>query len=193
MGVDQPEAAQAAAASAQATPVGELDARAAPDHHVLDGAAAVEQDAHLTAHVVRKRRQLPGQLVGDEAIVREAATSETFEGFDLAGLEAGRVSVDLDGRAPATLLEARVAGGGTDRCAEDARVGVRPGARRTTPMEGRGGALARTGSHGRSSGGGAGKSSCLWRTRSSPRRPGCRPRPRPGLCSGHSWCCAPRK
>ena len=63
-------------------------------------AGAVEQHADLAADLARELGQLAGQLVRDQAVGREAASDETLERLDLAGLEAAGVAEDLDGVAP---------------------------------------------------------------------------------------------
>ena len=70
------------------------------------------------------------------AVTGEAASGEAFEGLDLAGLEAGRVSVDLDGRAPATRVRDGVAGGGRWRLADDREGRSPPGSAADDPRRG---------------------------------------------------------
>ena len=94
-------AAQPPATRSQAAPVGKLGAAGAADHHVLDGSRAVEQNPDLSADVIRDGGHLSCEVIGDDAVVREPAPGEAFERLDLAGLEASRITVDLDGVAPA--------------------------------------------------------------------------------------------
>jgi hypothetical protein len=70
------------------------------DHDVLHAARSIEQDADLSADIVGKLGQLSGELIGNDSVFREASAPQAFERFDLAGLEAGRVAMDLDGVAP---------------------------------------------------------------------------------------------
>jgi hypothetical protein len=59
--------------------------------------ASVDEDADRPADVVAQLRELPGELVGDEAIGRQVAAVEALEGADLARLEALGVAEDADG------------------------------------------------------------------------------------------------
>ena len=93
--VDAAQAAQAAATGAQTTPVGQLDRVGVAHHHVLDIAPAVDQDADLSPDLPADLRQLPGQLLCEQLIGRDAAPEEPIEPADLAGFEAVRVAEDL--------------------------------------------------------------------------------------------------
>jgi hypothetical protein len=64
---------------------------------VLDGSCAVEEDADLPSGISGDFRQRAREFVVDDAVRLDAASREAFEGFDLAGLEAGGVAVDLNG------------------------------------------------------------------------------------------------
>ena len=82
MGVDAAQAAQPAAAGAQAAPVRQLDAPAVADHHVGDGARAVDEHADLAADLAGELGEPPGELVGDEPVGGEAALREALELLD---------------------------------------------------------------------------------------------------------------
>lgn len=96
VGMDQAKASQPAAARAQATPIGQLGARRTADHHVLDIAAAIDQDADLATDFRRQFGHCTSQVIRDEPVLLEAAASEPLEGLCLARLETAGVAVDLD-------------------------------------------------------------------------------------------------
>jgi hypothetical protein len=79
---------------------------------VLDCAATVEEDAYLASDVVRELGQLASQLIRDDSIIRDSALAETFERFDLTGLESSGVSVDLDGVLLRSIAKSRPGGRG---------------------------------------------------------------------------------
>jgi len=110
--VDQAEAAQSAPAGAQATPIGELDARWAADHHVLDIAPTVDQHADLATDLRGQLGQCASEVVRDEAVCLEASSAESLEGLRLTRLEAAGIAVNLDrdGSTP-TPCEGCVASG----------------------------------------------------------------------------------
>ena len=56
--VDEPQAAKASAAAADTAEIGQEDLRRVADHHVLDRAAAIDQDADLAVQLRRLRREL---------------------------------------------------------------------------------------------------------------------------------------
>jgi hypothetical protein len=62
------------------------------------GAAPVHQHADRPPHVVTQRRELAGELVGEQAVGGEMASVEALEGADLTCLEALGVAEDADGR-----------------------------------------------------------------------------------------------
>lgn len=64
---------------------------------MLDGSGAVEEDANLSAGIRGNFGQRASEVVIDDAIGLDAPAREAFEGFDLAGFEAGGVAVDLNG------------------------------------------------------------------------------------------------
>jgi hypothetical protein len=116
MGLDEAEAAQAAAAGTQTAPVRQLGAGGATDQDVLDGPGAVEEHADLAADLAGEAGQLAGQFVRDEAVGGEPATDEALERLHLAGFETMRVAVNLDevllwaGRAGGPRLLRRASG-----------------------------------------------------------------------------------
>jgi hypothetical protein len=63
---------------------------------VSDRAASIHQQADLAADLAADLGQLAGDLVRDEAIAGQAASVESLERADLAGLEAMGVAGDLD-------------------------------------------------------------------------------------------------
>jgi hypothetical protein len=65
---------------------------------VRDRAAPIHQHADRPPHVVAQRRELTGELVGEQAIGGEVASVEALEGADLTCLEALGVAEDADGR-----------------------------------------------------------------------------------------------
>ena len=101
------QAAQTPAARPQAAPVGQPDRVGVAHHHVLDEPAAVEQHPDLASSLVADLGQVPGKLLGDQPISGHPAPKETLELPDLAGLQAARVTEDLDG----TYLPSRARGG----------------------------------------------------------------------------------
>ena len=72
--------------------IAEVDA----DHGVRDGAASIDEDAHLAADLVRDLGQLAREFLGDEATCGKPAPVEALEGSNLAGLQALGVAEDLD-------------------------------------------------------------------------------------------------
>lgn len=68
----------------------------APHHGVGHGAPAVHEDAHLAARGMGELRQLPGELVGDEAIGGKLTAEQTLELANLGGPEALGMTEDPD-------------------------------------------------------------------------------------------------
>ena len=104
MRVEAAQAPQAPPAGPQSAPVGQGDRVGVTHHHVLDQPAAIEQHADLAAYLVADLGQVPGELLRDQPIGRHAAPEEALEPARLTGLEAVRVTEDLDGRC----LQSRV-------------------------------------------------------------------------------------
>jgi len=69
-------------------------------HHVLDGTAAVEQDADLAPSVVADLGELSRQLVRQHLVGRYASPEQTLKLTNLAGLETGRITKNLDESLP---------------------------------------------------------------------------------------------
>ena len=67
-------------------------------HHVLDQPAAVEQHADLAPNLVADFGQVTGELVGDQPLGRHPPPEEALELTSLTGLEAVRITEDLDRR-----------------------------------------------------------------------------------------------
>jgi hypothetical protein len=63
---------------------------------VRDGAAPVDEHAHLAADLMGDLGQLAREFLGDEATCGKSAPVEALESTDLAGFEALRVAGDLD-------------------------------------------------------------------------------------------------
>ena len=102
VGVQAPEAPEAAHAGAHAAPVGQLDRARVADHHVGHGAPPVDQHPHLTPGLARQAGELARELLGEEAFRWQVASREAFELADLAGLEPVGVPEYADGAALAT-------------------------------------------------------------------------------------------
>ena len=96
--VEAAQPAQTATTGAQATPVGELDRVGVAHHHVLDVAAAIDQDTDLPPDLPADLGQLPRELLRQQSIGGNAAPEEALELANLTGLEAVRPAEDLDGR-----------------------------------------------------------------------------------------------
>jgi hypothetical protein len=60
------------------------------------GTPSVHEDTHLSPDLLGELRQLAGELVGEQAIGREATAVEALQGADLARLESLRVAEDAD-------------------------------------------------------------------------------------------------
>jgi hypothetical protein len=67
-----------------------------------DLAAPVHEHAHLASGLAGERAQLSCELLGHQALRRQAALCEALELTDLAGLEAVRVAGDVDLGTPPT-------------------------------------------------------------------------------------------
>ena len=63
---------------------------------MLDIAAPVDQDADLAPDIRRELGHCAREVIRDEAVGLEAPSTESLEGFRLIGLEAARVSVNLN-------------------------------------------------------------------------------------------------
>ena len=63
--------------------------------HVFDNADPADQDADLPAAVTRSLDQRPGDIGGDDFVVRNPAPVETFQVLDLARFETDKVAVEL--------------------------------------------------------------------------------------------------
>ena len=98
MGVEAAQAAQTPAAGPQAAPVGQGDRVGIAHHHVLDQPAAIEQHADLAPNLAADFGQVPRELLGDQPIGRHPAPEEALDPASLTGLEAVRITEDLDGR-----------------------------------------------------------------------------------------------
>jgi hypothetical protein len=103
VGVDAAKSAQPTRASAHATPVGQFDAARVADHHMGDGAAAVDQHAHLSTAFAAEFGHRPGEFLVDDPVRRDAAARKPFEAANEVGLEAVGVAEDLDGFALARV------------------------------------------------------------------------------------------
>jgi hypothetical protein len=66
-------------------------------HHVGDGPGAVDEHAHLAAHLPGELRELAGEVVGDQPVRREAPLREALELLDVVGLQAVGVAENADG------------------------------------------------------------------------------------------------
>ena len=108
MGVAAAQAAQTPAAGPQAAPVGQGNRVGIAHHHVLDQPAAIEQHADLAPNLVADFGQVPGELLGDQPIGRHPTPEEALELASLTGLEAVRITEDLDGKC----LQSRARAGG---------------------------------------------------------------------------------
>jgi hypothetical protein len=64
---------------------------------VGDAAAAIDQHTDLATGLGREGRQMPCELVGDQALGRHPAPREALELADLASFEAVGIAEDLDG------------------------------------------------------------------------------------------------
>ena len=67
-------------------------------HHVLDVAAAIDQDTDLPPDLPADLGQLPRELLRQQSVGGNAAPEEALELANLTGLEAVRPAEDLDGR-----------------------------------------------------------------------------------------------
>lgn len=95
--MDETKATQSTTASAKAAPVGQLDARRAADHHVLNTTAAVDEYADLAADLRREFGHRACEVICDQAIGIEPPSTKSFKGLRLACLETAGVAVNLDG------------------------------------------------------------------------------------------------
>ena len=69
-----------------------------PHHHVLDVAAAIDQDPDLPPDLPADLGQLPREFLRQQPIGGNAAPEEALELANLTGLEAVRSAEDLDRR-----------------------------------------------------------------------------------------------
>ena len=65
---------------------------------MLDVAAAIDQDADLSANLPADLGQPPREFLREQRIGGDAAPGEALEPANLAGFEAVRIAEDLDGR-----------------------------------------------------------------------------------------------
>ena len=95
MGVDEPQAAEAADAAAQAADVGQGEAVGVAHDDVADDAVAPEQDSDLPVEPAGGLGQMPGELGGDHLPRVDAAAESTLQGADLGRFDPSDVAVDL--------------------------------------------------------------------------------------------------
>ena len=92
VGVDEPEALEAALDPPLPGQRRNHQAFGVPHDDVGDEALAVQHDPHLTVQVPGDLRQLPGQLRGQEFPGRHPAAVQPFQPLILVGLDAGEIT-----------------------------------------------------------------------------------------------------
>ena len=95
VGVDEPQAAEAADAAAQAADVGEGEAVGVPHDDVAHVAFAPEQDSDLPVEPAGGLGQMPGELGGDHLPRVDAAAVGALQSADLGRFDPTNVAVDL--------------------------------------------------------------------------------------------------
>jgi hypothetical protein len=74
---------------------GKDDLRSIPDDNVLDVPFAIDEDSNLAPNLVRKFRQLPSELRGDNLVCRDAPLVHLLQSTNLVGFEPQRFSFNL--------------------------------------------------------------------------------------------------
>jgi hypothetical protein len=92
--VDQPQAAEPTAPGADATDLGQVDARGIADEDVLDLAAPADQDPDLPLDLARDAAQVRGELCRRDFSGTEPPPVNAFERVFLAGLEPRDIAAD---------------------------------------------------------------------------------------------------
>ncbi len=95
MGVDEPQAAEAADAAAQAADVGQGQAVGVAHDDVADDAVAPEQDSDLPVEPAGGLGQMPGELGGDHLPRIDPAAVGALQGADFGRFDPSDVAVDL--------------------------------------------------------------------------------------------------
>ena len=96
VGMNAAQAPQAPRTGTHPPPIRELDGAGVAHHGVGDGAPTIDQYPDLTAGRGAQLRELPGELVGDEAIGGKLAAEETLELANLSGPKALGIAEDSD-------------------------------------------------------------------------------------------------
>ena len=94
--MNEAQAAQASAARSEPAPIGQFERTGSADHDMRNRAATVDQHANLATNLSGEFGQLTGEFVVEQDVGVEATTEQAIELFNLAGLQAAGVSVDLD-------------------------------------------------------------------------------------------------
>jgi hypothetical protein len=94
MGMDEPQAAEAPDAAAQASDVRQLEALGVSDHDVADRSVAGDEDADLAAELARDFGQMAGELGRDYLGRVDPAPEGALECADFGSLYASNVAVD---------------------------------------------------------------------------------------------------
>ena len=95
MGVDEPQAAEAADAAAQAADVGQGEAVGVAHDDVADDAVAPEQDSDLPIEPAGGLGQMPGELGGDHLPRVDAAAVGALQCADFGRFDPSGIAVDL--------------------------------------------------------------------------------------------------
>ena len=83
-------------AGAQSTPVGKFSACSISDHDVLDRALAINEHTDLATNLSGEFRHRSSEVVRNESVCRQFASTESLKCFDGVGFQATCVSVNLD-------------------------------------------------------------------------------------------------
>jgi len=95
MGVDETKPLEAALAGAELIETGNDDLAVIADDDEVDVALAADQDADLAVGLAGDLAELPGQLEGEDPVGGDLAAVELLDAPELAGLQPGRVAVNL--------------------------------------------------------------------------------------------------
>ena len=92
MGMNEPQAAKPAGATADTTEIGQRDLRSIADHDVLDRTAAIDQHTDLAMELGGLQRELLGKLARHDLGRCDAAAIQALQRLDLACLQTLRIA-----------------------------------------------------------------------------------------------------
>lgn len=92
--MNEPQPLEAALAGAELVEAGDDDLAVIADDDEMDIALAADQDADLPVGLPGDLAQMPGELEREDPVDGDFAAVELLDAPDLAGLQAGRVTVN---------------------------------------------------------------------------------------------------